>query len=78
VNWRNNFTLKKNSPITAIDTYYNPVTGEFLLFIGDEMGSVKIQDLSAILKQRNIPIKPVNLDNVKRNPYRVVDINQCK
>jgi len=75
VNWRNNFTLKKNSPITAIDTYYNGETGEFLLIIGDEMGSVKIQDLRAILTQRNILIKPVNLDNVKRNPYRVVDIS---
>jgi len=42
VNWRNNFTLKKNSPITAIDTYYSAETGEFLLIIGDEMGSVKI------------------------------------
>lgn len=40
VNWRNNYTLKSNSPITAIDTYYD--ADSFLLLIGDEMGTVRI------------------------------------
>jgi hypothetical protein len=49
VNWRNAFDLKKNCPITAIDTYYDEKTGEFLMLIGDEMGMVRVQDISAIL-----------------------------
>ena len=50
VNWRNNYTLKSNSPITAIDTYYNEDEGKFLLLIGDDTGTVRVQDISAILK----------------------------
>ena len=49
MNWRNAFDLKKNCPITAIDTYYDEKTGEFLMLIGDEMGMVRVQDISAIL-----------------------------
>jgi len=48
VNWRNNYTLKSNSPISAIDTYYNEREDKFLLLIGDVMGTVRIQDISAI------------------------------
>jgi WD40 repeat protein len=42
VNWRNNYTLKSNSPITAIDTFHDEKTGKFLLLIGDDMGTVRI------------------------------------
>lgn len=42
ISWRNAFTLKKNCPITAIDTYYNEAEGQFLLLIGDEMGNVRV------------------------------------
>lgn len=54
VNWRNNYTLKSNSPVTAIDTYYDKTTEKFLLLIGDEMGTVRIQDISAIRRQKII------------------------
>lgn len=40
LSWRNAFTLKKNCPITAIDTYYSGET--FLLVVGDEMGNVRV------------------------------------
>lgn len=30
------------------------------------------------MAQRNILIKPVDLSNIKRNPYRIVEINQSK
>jgi WD40 repeat protein len=42
VDWRNNYTLQTNCPITAIDTYYNEENGTFLLLIGDEMGTVRV------------------------------------
>jgi len=42
VNWRNNYTLKSNSPISAIDTYFNEREDKFLLLIGDIMGTVRI------------------------------------
>ena len=58
LNWRNNYTLKANSPITAIDTYYNPQTEEFVMCIGDDMGTVRLQDISAIRKQKQVKIEP--------------------
>ena len=42
LHWRNNFSLQKYCPITAIDSHYDPETGDFLLFIGDENGQVRI------------------------------------
>ena len=42
LDWRNNYDLKLNSPITAIDTFYDEKSKQFLLFIGDEMGTVRV------------------------------------
>lgn len=77
ISWRNAFTLKKNCPITAVDTYYNPEDGKFLLLVGDEMGNVRVQDISAILRQTvTAPIVPENTNNRKRNPYRLIDMKE--
>ena len=76
ISWRNAFTLKKNCPITAIDTYYNESDGKFLLLVGDEMGNVRVQDISAILKQTNtLPIRPFE-QGEKRNPHRLIDFRE--
>jgi hypothetical protein len=40
--------------VTAIDTFYDKTTEKFLLLIGDEMGTVRIQDISAIKRQKVI------------------------
>lgn len=76
VNWRNNYTLKSNSPITAIDTFCD--ANKFLLLIGDEMGTVRIQDISAIRTQKKIVIDPVDLQRPgrkeQRNPYRIIEM----
>ena len=40
LSWRNAFTLKKNCPITSIDTYYGD--GKFYMIVGDEMGNVRV------------------------------------
>lgn len=75
ISWRNAFTLKKNCPITAIDTYYEEKSGKFLMIIGDEMGNVRVQDISAILRQTiTQPIRPVDTSDVKRNPYRLIEM----
>jgi hypothetical protein len=77
ISWRNAFTLKKNCPITAIDTYYDPKTGKFLMIVGDEMGNVRVQDISAILRQTvTLPIRPVDTSEVKRNPFRLIEMQQ--
>lgn len=79
ISWRNAFTLKKNCPITAIDTYYDEKTGEFILLVGDEMGNIRVQDISAILKQtKTRPIIPVDTSGIKRNPYRLIDVKEDK
>ena len=75
INWRNNYTLKSNSPITAIDTYYDEKTGTFLMCIGDDKGTIRVQDISAIIKQDLVPIEPVVMgkSSTQRNPYREFD-----
>ena len=59
VSWRNMFTLQKMCPITSVDSYYDEKTGTFLLVIGDEMGYIRIQDLSKILTE--FKIEPVDI-----------------
>ena len=34
--------MESDVPISAVDSYFNEETGEFLLLIGDEKGEVKI------------------------------------
>jgi hypothetical protein len=48
--------------------------------VGDEMGKVRIQDLSAILRLDKLAekIRPVGKPKHKRNPYRLIDIEHQK
>ena len=63
--------MNKAVPVTAINSYYNEKTGEFLLLQGDENGEVVVYDISVILRKRPdiVPID-VTKGNVKRNPHR--------
>ena len=73
------FTLQKMCPITSVDSYYDMYRDKFLLLIADEMGYVRIQDISSILEE--FPgLRPVDVvkDNVKRNPWRVLAIDKAE
>ena len=50
VSWRNNHSIEKVSPISAIDSYYDKETKSYILLMGDESGMVKIQDLTPIVR----------------------------
>ena len=65
-------------PITSVDSFYDDKTKTFLLVIGDEMGYIRIQDLSAILV--DFPLRPVDIvsNNHKRNPWRVLPIEKAE
>ena len=73
------FTLQKMCPITSVDSYYDPLTQKFLLLIADEMGYVRIQDISSILTELPglVPTDVVT-DNPKRNPWRVLAIDKAE
>lgn len=74
--WRNTLDLKQCTPISAIDSYFNAATREFLLFLGDELGFVRVQDISVLLEK--VPnLEPVVLDAMdkKRNPHRVFGVD---
>ena len=76
--WRNMFTLQKMCPITSIDIY-SSVTPEgttLKVIIGDEMGYIRIQDLSQIIP--TMDVKPVDIvqNNLKRNPWRIFSIDK--
>jgi|LauGreDrversion4_2_1035121.scaffolds.fasta_scaffold44668_4 hypothetical protein len=66
-------------PITAVDSYYDEVNEKFLLLIADEMGYVRIQDISSILKEFS-GLRPVDVvsNNPKRNPWRVLAIDKAE
>lgn len=75
LNWRNNYTLKSNSTITAIETFYDEKN--FLLIIGDENGTVRVQDISAILRQgKEYELKDMTkIENRRqRNPHRKMEL----
>ena len=69
VKWINKHSMEIDIPISAVDSYCDPSTGEFLLLIGDEKGQVKIQDISIIIRHYNL--QPIDLvtNNTKRNPF---------
>jgi hypothetical protein len=47
------------------------------MIVGDEMGNVRVQDISAVLRQTvTQPIIPVDTRDVKRNPYRLIEMKQ--
>lgn len=65
-------------PITSVDSYYDEKTNKFILIIADEMGYVRIQDISSILTDFNlVPIDVVS-GNMKRNPLRVLAIDKAE
>lgn len=65
------FTLQKMCPITSVDSFYDPESNVLKIIIGDEMGSVRIQDASALFT--HVSLKPVDVvtGNLKRNPWRI-------
>jgi hypothetical protein len=65
-------------PISSIDSFYDPLTGTFLLIIADEMGYVRVQDISSIITE--FDLSPVDLvtGNIKRNPWRVLQIDKAE
>jgi WD40 repeat protein len=77
VSWRNNHSLEKVSPLSAVDSHFDPKTGEFIMIMGDESGMVKIQDLSPIVREYNL--KPIDIvtGNTKRNPHRTIPMERA-
>ena len=65
------FTLQKMCPITSIDSFFDTEAKELKIIIGDEMGSVRIQDASAIFEK--LKLEPIDIvtGNFKRNPWRI-------
>jgi len=71
--WSNTLGALSATQITAVDTHYNPKTGDFWLFLGDDIGEVKIQDLRVIIER--LDLKPIVNSSAKRAPKRVFEIN---
>jgi len=65
------FTLQKMCPITSIDTFCDNDNKILKIIIGDEMGNVRIQDVSAIFDFVDIQPVDVVVGNLKRNPWRI-------
>lgn len=68
--WTNKHSMESDVPISAVDSYYNPVDETLLLLIGDEKGYVKVSDITACVRHYNLkPMDQVTAAEDKRNPY---------
>ncbi len=65
-------------PISSIDSHYNPDTGKFILLIADEMGYVRMQDISSIVYEFSLTPTDVIKDDMKRNPWRVLAVDKAE
>lgn len=74
VEWRNMFTLQQMCPITAVDSHWDTENQKLSIFVGDEMGFVRVLDATAIVKEEGFSPKDVT-DLKKRNPYRILNID---
>lgn len=72
------FTLQKMCPISSVDSYYDELTGRLLLLIADEMGLVRIQEISSIISEFKLVPIDVTRNNFKRNPWRVLAIDKAE
>lgn len=69
IRMENTYSMGVSIPVSAVDSYYDEKSGEFILLIGDEKGWVKPQDISVIPKKFNL--KPLDFSkDPKRNPFR--------
>lgn len=68
--WTNKHSMESDVPISAVDSYYNPVDETLLLLIGDEKGYVKVSDITACVRHYNLkPMDQVTAAEDKRNAY---------
>ena len=72
------FTLQKMCPISAVDSFYDEETGRFLLLIADEMGFVRIQEITSIISDFSLVPIDITKNNQKRNPWRVLAIDKAE
>lgn len=70
VRWENKASMKEENTISAVDSYYNEKTGEFLLLLGDEKGFVKIQDISYIVEKYDLKPVDVVTGDTTRTPHK--------
>lgn len=68
--WRNLFNLVELNPISAIDSHYDEEKEQFLIIIGDEKGSVRVQDFYSVTKVDGMKPEDVVTGNTKRNAKR--------
>ena len=64
------------SPISAVDSFYNTETKQYIVIMGDESGMVKIQDLSIVIQQYQLQPKDFVTGNTKRNPHRFMPVEE--
>ena len=70
VRWENKASMKEENTISAVDSWYNEKTGEFLLLLGDEKGWVKIQDISFIIEKYDLKPVDVVTGDTTRTPHK--------
>jgi hypothetical protein len=65
-------------PISAVDSYFEESSGKFILLIADELGFVRLQDITSIIIDLNLKAIDTVTHNTKRNPWRVLAIDKAE
>jgi WD40 repeat protein len=73
VKWSNMHTLAETSVITGLS--YCEIDGQLLLLTGDETGTVRLMDITTIVRTQNIVPVTSNPLKKKGNPMRFVSID---
>ena len=75
VNWKNMFNLQRFSCITAITfSHINDKEEENRLFLGDEMGYIRVFDISELLQLQDIKPTPKSFKEGRKVSPKIEDV----
>ena len=74
MSWKNMFNLQKFSPVSYFGEDFNDTTGKYLLYVGDEMGYVRVFELSELFEKAELkPVDPSYRDS-RKYPSKIEDV----
>ena len=69
--------MEANVPVSSVDCYYDAEKPQLLLLLGDELGHVRVSDITCCVTDYNlVEVDEVRDNKDKRNPYFRFSANQ--
>lgn len=74
INWKNMFNLQKFSSITSILFDYKTDKGKNLLYLGDEMGYIRVYDFNELIDKANLKPIPKTFKEFRKVSPKIEDV----